>query len=66
MKSWKQQIEQKEQNDKIKKNIRTLREKETYKNLGTLKADNIKYMEVKGKIKRIPQEYEKTTRNQIT
>ena len=44
--------------------IRTLGEKETYKFLGILEADPIKYAEMKIKNKkRIPKENEKTTRN---
>ena len=43
--------------------IRRLGEKATYKYLGILEADTIKQAEMK-KIKRIPQENEKTTRNQ--
>ena len=47
--------------------IRTRGEKETYKYLGILEADTIKHGEMKGKkMKRIPKENEKTTRNQNT
>ena len=42
--------------------IRTLREKETYKYLGILKADNIKQVEMKQKIKK---EYFRRTRKQL-
>ena len=45
--------------------IRTLGEKETYKYLGILEADTIKYAGRKEKIKtRIPQENKKTTQKQ--
>ena len=40
--------------------------KEIYKFLGILEADTVKQAELKEKIKRIPQENEKTTRNQST
>ena len=47
--------------------IRTLREKETYKYLGILEADTIKYVDMKAKMKkRIPQENEESTGNQTT
>ena len=42
--------------------IRILGEKETYKYLGILETDTIKQVEIKEK--GIPQENEKTTRNQ--
>ena len=43
-------------------NIRTLREKETYKYLGILEADTIKQTKMKKKLK----ENKKATRNQTT
>ena len=47
--------------------IRTVREKETYKNLGILEVDTIKHVDMREKIKkRIPQENEKTMQNQTT
>ena len=47
--------------------IRTLGEKETNKYLVILEGDTIKHAEMKEKLKkRIPQENEKTTRNQTT
>ena len=45
--------------------FKTSGEKETYKLLGILEADTIKQVKTK-KFKRIPQENEKTTRNQTT
>ena len=41
-----------------------LEEKKTYKYLRILEADTIKQVEIKEKLKRVPLENKKTTRNQ--
>ena len=58
----------KEYNYQIKKKIRTLGERETYKYLGILDADTIKQSKMKQRknVFKIPQENQKTTRNQTT
>ena len=46
--------------------IKALGEKETYKYLGILEAETKRQVEMKGKkLKRVPQENEKTTRDKI-
>ena len=45
--------------------VRKLGEKETYKYLGILEVDTIKHVEMKGKIKRIPQENEKVLETKL-